>query len=62
MAPIPTVSSSKNPAAVLVMCDEFSARKKAESKPTVLPPISFPKKNAITHAKAPKMAGNITQR
>ena len=62
MAPIPTVSSSKNPAEVRDMCEEFKARNRAENKPTTFPPISFPKKNAIKHAKAPKIAGKMTHR
>ena len=44
------------------MWDGFNARKKAEKRPTIFPPMSFPKKNAIRIARVPKIAGKSMQK
>ena len=57
---IPTVSSSKNPREVRLIYGELSAKKKAENKPTSLPPMSFHTKYITKMVNVAIITGNIT--
>jgi hypothetical protein len=58
---IPRTSVSKKPSAVLWRKDGANARKSAENKPTVFPPMSLPIKYSIKQDKVPKITGKSEQ-
>jgi hypothetical protein len=58
---VPGTCVSKNPRDVLMMIDGSNAKNNADNKPTVLPPMSLPKKYITRTDNTPITGGIIAQ-